>query len=426
MRLQLVCSSVNSRLRYAAHMLFEQVLGLELTVLETYGGFDQNLPVVFYGNETRSPALPFAGVLSNEDLPALPDVLSSASAFDAALAPDELSFDPLIAAFYALTIPQLYELSVPVDTHGRYDFKQLYPYANGLHQRPVVHEIAECVWRWLSRHYPQLKRSKRDFSAEVTLDIDQPWRYLNKQNWVQVGGLLRNISDKAEFRTRWQVLSGKRNDPNDTHVELRRRLANFDTTVFFLLNGTSNYDNRFRSDQPEVQQLVASYEKAGTRIGIHPSYGTGLQLQQYQQQLEALQGISTSEVRAARMHYVMFRLPETYRTAVELGIHREYTTLAPHANGFLHGMCVPFPWYDLDAEVQTPLMLHPTHAMDRTHLTYNQQSPEQSVAEVQQIIEQIKKHGGKFCWLLHNEILSDFGEWQGWRAYFDGVLDLLD
>ena len=125
------------------------------------------------------------------------------------------------------------------------------------------------------------------------------------------------------------------------------------------------------------------------------------------------------------MHYVKYRLPETYRIALKLGIRHEYSTLAPHANGFLHGMCVPFPWYDFEAEAQTSLILHPTIAMDRTHQRYLQQSPTEAAAELTQLIETVKRYDGEFVWLLHNEIISDFAEWKGWRSYFDAGLRLL-
>ena len=47
------------------------------------------------------------------------------------------------------------------------------------------------------------------------------------------------------------------------------------------------------------------------------------------------------------------------------------------------------------------------------------------VAAVKQLIDEVKKYGGTFCFIWHNETLAEAGKWKGWKQVFDHTLERL-
>ena len=51
-------------------------------------------------------------------------------------------------------------------------------------------------------------------------------------------------------------------------------------------------------------------------------------------------------------------------------------------------------------------------------------TPSQAGSEIEKIMLEIKKSGGSFISLWHNESLSDQGTWNGWRMVFEQMTEL--
>jgi hypothetical protein len=78
-------------------------------------------------------------------------------------------------------------------------------------------------------------------------------------------------------------------------------------------------------------------------------------------------------------------------------------------------MAVPYYWFDLLADTPSPLLRWPAMIMDRTLQQYMQLSPAEALARMQTLLATTCEAGGVFTLLLHNDSLSESGEWQGWR-----------
>ena len=92
--------------------------------------------------------------------------------------------------------------------------------------------------------------------------------------------------------------------------------------------------------------------------------------------------------------------------------------------GFRAGISVPYPFYDLDRDMETVLTIHPFCVMDTTLQKYMRQTPEEAVATYGRLVETVRKVGGDFCCILHNQNLSEFFGWQGWRKVYEKMLDI--
>jgi hypothetical protein len=90
--------------------------------------------------------------------------------------------------------------------------------------------------------------------------------------------------------------------------------------------------------------------------------------------------------------------------------------------GFRAGTCTPFFWYDLQLEKQTHLKIHPFAVMDVTLKQYLQLNPDEAIVKIEELLLAIKLVDGTFCSLWHNESLSDFGKWKGWRVVYETML----
>lgn len=316
----------------------------------------------------------------------------------------------LVSEFENLVAPQY-------DRLGRYDESKSFIIRNQLHEHPLVHLYAEALWRKLLEKMPRLGRSYPDFSIKYTIDVDHPYKYLHKPASVQVGGWMKDLlqGNWKDLRQRTQAHLSKK-DPNHTFEHIFNELPSDDTAFFFLLDGNTKYDSRFGSHQQPIRQLIRQCRDWGAEIGIHPSFNTADNPAKLTAEIKALKQIlGENIVISSRQHYLKYRLPDTYQTLIENGVRYDYTTCFASKIGFKHGMARPFPYFDWQNQEKTNLYLHPTHVMDRTLLSYMKCTAETASVFMKEFAERVRKVGGIFTLLFHNELFSNQGEWASWK-----------
>ncbi|MEZ4685284.1 MAG: polysaccharide deacetylase family protein [Bacteroidia bacterium] len=383
------------RMRFAAKLLFSELLAMEWTfVTETTGG----QPFIQYGGEPKAGALlhiPDSGFLQKTTLE-----------------PEAMPQDDLLAAAFWWASGYAFQAMPRYDQHGRYDFASYPQIAEGLHRQPQVHVISNFLGKTLKPHFPI---NKRPFSTEYTFDIDNPWLFKHKPLHVSLGSLGKKLmgGEMSLLAEQLAVLLGKR-DPNDVFDELFRRFPPESTRLFFLIERRHPNDTRHSWRSPAMRRLIKRAQSEGFGIGIHPSYTTFLQPEVLKEEVERLSEIIGEPIVHSRMHFLRYRQPETFRALIAAGIKHDYTTGLYQDVGFPYGMTQPFPWFDLEKNEETELMLHPTSLMDRTLLSYLKLTPEAAMQLSEDVKNTIQQFGGTFIPLYHNELLSDFGEWKGW------------
>jgi hypothetical protein len=323
--------------------------------------------------------------------------------------------DHIARIFYHLTQYALLRPAarIALDMHGRY------PDGDG---RLVVHQLLAELRQMLAPHIPHFPSSPT-FDYEITIDVDQPWKYLHKPWHVRWGGWLRARLRGADHRERWQALrSGQ--DPFDLLTIIQEICPAAKTKVFFLVGGDHPNDSRFDISQAAYQKYVLAYQQAGFELGIHPSYEAVDRPGLMPAQKAALEKV-IGPVHISRQHYLRYRTPETLRALASAGIARDYTLCLSASTGAPTGVVLPYRWFDLQRNVATALTLVPAMVMDRTLLQYMQLDPAQATAEIAEQIAQTRTVGGRFVIILHNETFSDVGEWQGWLAVIRKMMQLL-
>lgn len=419
------------RVSYTLDLVLGDLLGIAFHQLLPSETPPEGAPVIAYGVPAPAGALaiPWGGLLGETHIRQDFPIYQPGSPLKLFPHPPYLDysidFDLFAAAFYLVSGYERYQAR-HFDAHDRYD-QAAYPSADwNLDRIPLVHRYAALLADLLTTHFPgKIAFSPPAFEAEITIDVDFPWKYQHKGWAAWPGGVMRDLlrlrpSTAAErIRT---FASGQ--DPHDTFALLQSVCPPAQTRFFFLVSGRRTaYDSRFHWTHGPYQALIRELRAAGYGIGLHPSYSTLFDPEQLAREMGGLASILDMPIRHSRQHFLRFRLPYTPRYLLEAGIRDDYSLCNHERGGFPSGMARPFHWFDLPRNQVTTLRLHPAHLMDRTLQAYLQLEPAQAVTRMAQLFDTTRTVGGVFSMIFHNDSLSESGEWEGWRP---AILDMLD
>ena len=136
------------------------------------------------------------------------------------------------------------------------------------------------------------------------------------------------------------------------------------------------------------------------------------------EEVQRLEGVLGERVTRSRQHYLMLHLPHTLRSMAAAGITDDHTMGFADQIGFRAGTSRPFPFYDLPAEEESSLMLHPFAVMDGTLKDYLRMDPLQAKQAVDLLIEKVRAVRGCFSSLWHNTSLTERDGWEGWKEVY--------
>lgn len=340
----------------------------------------------------------------------------------------DLPFDLLAATFYMVS---RYEEYLPhrEDEHGRFVTGESLAVACGFKDEPVVDQWACLLRRMLQERYPDLQLPTRYYRFVQTVDIDAAWCFLHKGAFRTVIGGLRDLivrRDPAEMKLRWRVLRHRENDPFDTFdyiISQHRRVPGSYLLFFCLLADYDQYDKPASYLNPHTRQLLqhlGDYAK----MGIHPGYTTLEQPRNADIETKRLETILHRTIVRSRYHFLRLQLPVSYRILQHAGIRHDYTMGYADDTGFRAGISSPYPFYDLERDIETELTIHPFCVMDTTLQKYLKLSPEKGAERYRQLIESVQRVDGTFCCIIHNQNLCERYGWQGWRDTYEKMLDM--
>jgi len=340
----------------------------------------------------------------------------------------DLPFDPLAATFYMVS---RYEEYLPhrEDEHGRFVTSQSLAYTAGFKDEPVVDQWACLLQKLLQERYPDLQFPVRNYQFVQTVDIDAAWCFLHKGAFRTVVGSLRDLfarHDPAEVRLRWRVLRHREADPFDAFdyiIEQHQRIPHSHLLFFNLLADYGQYDKPANYNNPHTRQLL-QHLGDHAKMGIHPGYLSLEQPHNVDTETKRLEAILHRTIVRSRYHFLRLQLPISYRILQHAGIKHDYTMGYADDTGFRAGISSPFPFYDLERDIETKLTLHPFCVMDTTLQKYLQLSPDEGVERYRQLIANIRQVNGTFCCIIHNQNLCERYGWEGWRRAYEQMLEL--
>ena len=337
-----------------------------------------------------------------------------------------LPFDPLAATFYMVS---RYEEHLPhrVDTHGRFCSEGSVAVQAGFADQPVVEQWALLLREQLLLRYPDYPIARPQYTFVQTVDIDAAWSYLHKGLFRTLAGYANDLffrRDLANVRRRTRVLLHREADPFDTFdyiISLHRREPHSHLIFFALLADYGTYDKPSGYLNPHTRQLL-QHLGDHAKMGLHPGYDSLDQPRNVDLQKQRLEGILHRTIVRSRYHYLRLQLPRSYRILAHAGLRHDYSMGYPDRTGFRAGISIPYPFYDLERDQESDLLIHPFCAMDTTLNLYLHLSPDEAIARYQELIDNVRRVGGTFCCIVHNQNLSELAPWQGWRRVYEELL----
>lgn len=334
-----------------------------------------------------------------------------------------IPFDIFSAAFYLLS---RYEEYLPhlKDTYGRFTKEESLAFQSDFLHQPVVDLWAYKFKDALQEQYPSYAYELRQFSINPVIDVPVAYYFKNKGLLRTLGGI---VSDLFRFRfkfsfNRFPVLFGLKKDPYDNFKWIINRQKTTQTkfNVFFLIGNLTTYDKSNSLNKKQFVSLIKSVADY-CNVGIKASYMALDSMVILKSEKRQMDGVVNSVTTSARSSFSKVNLPTTYRNYIDLEISSDYTMGYPKSIGFRAGTCTPFLFYDLDYEIQTPLMIHPYQLMDSALL--KKASFLDKKETLLQAISEVKKVNGTFTFVFHNYAFSPLKKWSDFKSLFNIIID---
>lgn len=339
----------------------------------------------------------------------------------------QLNHDIFAASFFLLSRYEEY-IHQNRDGHGRFMAADSLAYQGGFLEKPIVDEWAMQLMDELKQWYPQADFLDRTFTAISTIDVDNNYAYLHKSWLRHIGSAVKNIlrGDWQDLVTRCNVIKHNIADPFDTYGFINAIHDNYGITyLYFVLTGKyGRYDKNHPTGRPPFQKLVHQL-RSETEIGLHPSYASNEKIETLIHEKKQLEKITGNAIIKSRQHYLKLDLPGIYRRLYAAGIKQDYTMGYHDHTGFRASTCSPFYFFDLEENKTMGLQVFPFAAMDITLRQYMKFTPAEAAEKLKSLVNAVKKVNGTWINLWHNESVSDFREWKGWRQVFEQSLKLI-
>jgi len=335
------------------------------------------------------------------------------------------SFDLFAACFFLASRIEEYHV-FNADPLGRFEAGESLCGRLGLLSRPLIDEWRTALFGQINSTAGRVLFATSTCSGEMTIDVDSAFAYRHKGFFRTLGGIGKDVmhGEISNLIRRISTLLHFSIDHYDTYTYIReqcdrRRIV---PRWFFLLADFGSYDKNVPHTSRGLRKLIRDLSGIHP-VGIHPGVGSHLTESILHEEVSRLTTITERTITESRQHYLLLRLPETYRRLIRAGIRHDYSMGYATTIGFRMGTSLPVFWYDLENEEQTTLELIPFCAMDTTLRKYMKHSPEEAIEVLRELKEVTRRTGGRYTLLWHNESLSDAGEWNGWRAVFEAALD---
>lgn len=420
---------LNPRIEYTARLIFNHILNAEIKFTTNSSEFlKSDLPKMNYSYEKfddeiyiKPHRLMYCKALIQPDIQTV--WYQQKKFFFESSNDSVFPFDPISATFYLVTRYEEY-LEKDREKFKRYPGEKSILAKYNLLKKPVVNIWADMLAKKLKEKFPVLEFPPKKPEYVCSIDIDNAWAYRHKGPWRGTGALLKAFSTGklTEAKKRIDVWRGKMKDPYDTYAFIDNTFkGNEDKALFFFLVGDyKRYDKNISHKNRSYRKLIQETARKYT-TGIHPSYSSSKKKGRNRliSEIRRLEGIISQKPLKSRQHFLRLKFPRTYRRLIKAGIKEDYTMGYAAQTGFRAGICTPYPFFDLKKEKSTPLMIFPFQVMDVTLNHYMGLSPEEAVKEVNTLMDEVKKAGGTFISIWHNETLNDTGPWKGYRKVFE-------
>ena len=421
----------SARLEFTLEFIFTQLLHIEFKHTTNFSEFTQyNGPTLNYSNKIHTTAFTIEPVplLFETTLKAYHPIVFSfqgTKAFFQTTSTD-FPFDIFAAAFYLLTRYEEYG-AVHTDRHQRFQPAQSIASRNNFLHQAVINRWAEQLRKQLHQRFPQIQSHCNTYSFLPTIDVDNMYAYKGKGFLRTLGASMKSVTkgDLVTFRERIAVMRNQLPDPFDCYAYVHTLIEkyNLELIYFILTSGSTDNDHSLSPTSNAFRHTVKGLKGHNqVEVGIHPSYYSDQPPTKVLDEKKLLEKLLQHPVTKSRQHFLKLQFPSTYQYLIDAGIHDDYSMGYAPVNGFRAGTCNPFYFFNLQTNTKTNLRIHPFVCMDVTYADYKQMQPKEVLADMVQLIDEVKSVKGPFISVWHDRIF-DNRRYPGYKQLFSQVLE---
>ena len=239
-----------------------------------------------------------------------------------------------------------------------------------------------------------------------------------------IGGVFTDLIrfNPKNIYSRFLVIFRLQKDPYDTFnwIINKQKQVTDKFLFFFLVGKFSTYDKNISLvKQPFINiiKFVSDYSK----IGLKLSFFALSNLDILKNEKADIESITNRDLTISRNSFSKVNLPINYRNLIKLNIREDYTMGYVNKIGFRASTCTPFLFYDIDNDIQTPLLINPYNLMDYSLLKINSflDKKEKVIA----LINKVKSVNGTFTSVFHNYSFSNEIRWNRFKEIFEIIIN---
>ncbi|MDB4180235.1 polysaccharide deacetylase family protein [Flavobacteriaceae bacterium] len=337
-----------------------------------------------------------------------------------------IPFDIFAASFYLIS---RYEEYLPhlKDVYGRFSFQESIAHKNNFIEDPVIDIWAYKLKDSLCSFFPNIIFNDRKFKLKTIIDVPSVYYYKNKGFLRTIGGVFTDLIrfNPKNIYSRFLVIFRLQKDPYDTFnwIINKQKQVTDKFLFFFLVGKFSTYDKNISLvKQPFINiiKFVSDYSK----IGLKLSFFALSNLDILKNEKADIESITNRDLTISRNSFSKVNLPINYRNLIKLNIREDYTMGYVNKIGFRASTCTPFLFYDIDNDIQTPLLISPYNLMDYSLLKINSflDKKEKVIA----LINKVKSVNGTFTSVFHNYSFSNEIRWNRFKELFEIIINSND
>lgn len=332
--------------------------------------------------------------------------------------------DPFAAVFYIISRYEEYHYPV-LDKHGRFEAKNsiLFKF-NWLQLQIVERWVRSIIVTYAPALMPQFDAEKVA-TFIPSFDIDNTYAFQWKEGWRSWLSSAKDLLQRNKKRRieRKKVQAGLQQDPFDSFDFLRKVASkNPQTRFFWLLGDFAEHDKNISWLDPRHQALIQSFDPI-SHVGLHPSYASNTSEIKLSEETDRMTHILGAHPQESRQHYLKLTIPHTFRRLSSLGFQADFSMGYAEEFGFRAGTARPFNFFDLEKNKDTGYKIFPFVYMDGTLLEYKSLDIETAKRVVSLLAEEVKRYGGNFVCIWHNETIAEAGKWKGWGSVFEHTME---
>lgn len=321
------------------------------------------------------------------------------------------------------------EMTVPTrDEHERFPGTASVAYRQGFLEQPIVDQYALILRAWLKTLSPRWIPQSREFSVQLSHDIDHVRRYHDIFSGFRAlgGDIIKRRSRALAKQTLHEIASSTLSVEGATYFRRIQWLA--DLTSQYGLESVFNFKTALQdpwdagydvSSEP-IEQCIRNLRDQGFEIGLHPGYDTLNDPARLAEEKARLEAVLREPLRSGRQHYLRFHVPSTWRHWERVGLQCDTTMGYPDQEGFRCGTCHHFHPFDLERDSALTIWEQPLIVMDGTLYTYRRFSPEQGQERILELAARCRQVEGVFTLLWHNSAFD--WQWHDWGKIYPQVL----